>query len=103
MKVNFNNLRLQTAYALDNVIKTLNAGIMPESHSILDDNRDERGRDIWYRGDILVEREDLEKDMTDLRHCVYTLICCYEEGNPDYKMLDDELEQNGGLTWFNRK
>lgn len=29
MKVDFNNLRKQTAFALDNVTKVLNRGIMP--------------------------------------------------------------------------
>ena len=95
MKVNFNNLRLQTAFALDNVIKTLNAGILPENeHVLLDNNK-------WKIGNVLVDSEDLEKDISNLRSCVYSLICCYEKNNPEYKMLADELEDNGGLAHFN--
>lgn len=31
MGIDFNNLRMQIAYSLDNVIKTLNNGILPEN------------------------------------------------------------------------
>ena len=98
MKVDFNNLRLQTAYALDNVIKTLNAGILPEINNVLiGDDTNEK----WYSGNVLINTDDLEKHIDHLRSCVYSLICCYEENNPEYKMLADELESNGGLAHFN--
>lgn len=83
MNVDFNNLRLQTAFALDNVIKTLNNGIMPEN------------------GTILIDVSDIEKDIKWLRSNVFTMLCVYEEGNENFKMMADELDKNGGLENFN--
>jgi len=96
MKVDFNNLRLQTAFLLDNVIKTLNNGKLPEenhAHVLLDDN-------THKIGNILVDYEDLDDDINELRMAVITLICCYEEGNDECANMYDELEKNGGLSKF---
>jgi len=99
MKVDFNNLRLQTAYALDNIIKCLNYGMMKTTHCIWDEpeygNPEKR-----YTGDILIASDDIEDDIDDLRQLVFSLICCYEENNPEYISLCDELEKNGGLAVF---
>lgn len=50
---------------------------------------------------MLVSKDDLEKHMEHLRSCVWTLLCCYEEGNPDYAECYEEVEQSGGLARFN--
>lgn len=99
MKVDFNNLRLQTAYSLDRVIKTLNAGIMPasdwSSHKMPD------GKYKEWNGNVLVDADDLQKSIDELRQNIGVLLCCYEPDNPDYRMLRDEVEQSGGIGWFN--
>jgi len=96
MEVDFNNLRKQTAYALDNVIKALNRGIMPGNeyafHSV-------NGKEKQFEGNLLVSVDDLEKDLSHLSTCVWSLLCCYEENNPAYKDLSDDLED--GIARFN--
>lgn len=89
MEVDFNNLRKQTAYALDNVIKVLNRGIMPQNeyafHKV-------NGKEEQFEGDLLVSVDDLEEELDHLRMCVWSLVCCYEENNPEYKDLSDEVD-----------
>jgi hypothetical protein len=99
MTVNVNNLRKQAAYSLDRVIKTLNRGILPEkefaSHELED------GTYKHWEGDVLVDKDDLQRDLDNLRSNIWVLLCCYEEGNPDYKAVYDEVEASGGLARFN--
>lgn len=99
MEIDFNNLRLQTAYALDRVIKTLNAGIMPSddwsSHTMED------GKIKSWSGDVLVNSEDLQKSIDELRQNIGILLCCFEPDNPEYRMLYDEVKESGGIEWFN--
>lgn len=98
MKVDFNNLRLQIAFSLDNVIKTLNEGILPEKEFA---SHQKDGKYKHWEGDVLVSKEDLEDDLDNLRNGIWALICCYEKGNDDYKELSDVLEENGGIANFN--
>lgn len=65
MNINFNNLRKQTAYALDNVIKTLNAGILPQEEMVM--VTDANGKTTWPTGNVLIQSEDLQKDIDELR------------------------------------
>jgi hypothetical protein len=98
MTVDFNNLRKQTAYSLDRVIKILNAGILPEkefaSHTL-------EGKTKNWEGNVLVDAEDLQRQIDDLRQNVGFLLCVFEKGNPDFKEVWQEVEDSGGIAWFN--
>lgn len=98
MNVDLNNLRKQAAFALDDVIKTLNAGIMPEKEYAFH-NVD--GKKQSFEGNILVSTDDLQSDLDYLRQCVYSLLCCYEEDNPLFQTVFEDVENNGGLARFN--
>ena len=76
------------------MIKTLNTGILEEAESV-----NVKGK--WLSGDVLVNKEDLQADLDELRSLVWTLLCCYEEGNPEYALVFEEVEKNGGLARFN--
>lgn len=90
MEVDFNNLRKQLAFSFDKVTKKLNEGILPEK--AYNGNK---------YGNILVDTEDLQKSMEELRSCIVSLLCCYEEGNPDCANVYDDVQNNGGLARFN--
>lgn len=90
MEVDFNNLRKQLAFSFDKVTKKLNEGILPEK--AYNGNK---------YGNILVDTEDLQKSMEELRSCIISLLCCYEEGNPDCINVYDDVQNNGGLAKFN--
>jgi len=92
ISVDFNGLRCSTAYALDGVIKTLNSALVPwddspncESELHIDD----------------VER--LQDQIDNLRGNVWTLLCCFDPDNENYKPVFDEVDRNGGLREFNPK
>ena len=101
MKVDFNNLRKQTAFALDKVIRKLNEGILPETEYVAHQKEDGRYKD--WSGDVLIDKEELQSAIDELRQNVGILCCCYEEGNPDYISVYDEVEKSGGISWFNKE
>ena len=94
MKVDFNNLRMQIAYSLDDLIKTLNNGKLDGNEHVLLDN----GK--WKIGNILVDDEDLRGSINELRSLVYGLICCYQEDDNECIDLTEKLKQNGGIAKF---
>lgn len=98
MTVDFNNLRKQTAYSLDRVIKILNAGILPEKEFA---NHTSEGKTKHWEGNVLVDAEDLQRHIDDLRQNVGFLLCVFEKDNPDFRELFDEVEASGGIAWFN--
>jgi len=95
MNVDFNNLRKQIAYSLDNVIKTLNHNTFTD-HSI-----EVNGHYINSEKAVVFEPDDIQKDIDELRQNVGILLCCYEPDNPSYKDVSEEVTQNGGIAWFN--
>jgi hypothetical protein len=99
MRINFNNLRKQTAYSLDRVIKTLNDGILPEKEfaTFLDKN------EKWktYEGDVLVNKDDLQRHIDELRSNVWAMLCVFDENNPEFQCVYEEVENSGGLARFN--
>jgi hypothetical protein len=99
MKIDFNNFRKQTAYSLDRVIKTLNAGLIPEKEFASEKQED--GTMKHWEGDVLVLREDLQKDIDELRSNIWVMLCMYEENNPDYQCVFEDVEKSGGLARFN--
>lgn len=96
MRVNFNNLRAQAAYALDKLTKELNAAKLPESEWVEVDGE-------WKTGDILLDAEDIQKHIDDLRMMVMSIASVYEEGNEDFKDMSDHIESTGGVAYFNEE
>lgn len=96
MNVDLNNLRKQAAFTLDDIIKTLNDGILPEGETVY---HGEKKR--WKGGNMIVSTEDLQKDLQYLRQLIYSLLCCYEEDNPLFQTVFEDVENNGGLAHFN--
>lgn len=77
--VNFNNLRVQSAFALDRLVETFNRNI--------DDD-----------GEIKVHVDEIEDDLNELISKVRFICCVFEEGNDDFKDLSEEI---GDTVWFN--
>ncbi len=99
MDVDFNNLRKQTAYSLDRVIKTLNRGILPEKD--WSSHKQEDGTYKQWEGDILVSSRELQESIDDLRQNVWILLCCQNKEDPDFQCVYEEVEKSGGIERFN--
>jgi len=101
MNVDFNNLRVQSAYALDDLTQKLNAGILKEHTSILEE--DGSGNEIWKRGNLLVDSDDIQKHMDSLRSLILTINAVYEPEDEKFKDMSDEIKKNGGVSFFNKE
>ena len=79
MKVNFNNLRRQTAYSYDSLTKKLNEAI--------------------ECGDISKDLSCmLLRDMNELRGGIMAIASTYDTDNPDFADVGEGLE----IAWFDR-
>lgn len=101
MDIDFNNLRKQIAYSLDRIIKILNEGILPEKEFA--SHKQENGTMKHWEGDVLIDKEELQKEIDSLRSDVWVLQCCYEKNNPDYQTTFEEVEKSGGIARFNEE
>ena len=99
MKVNFNNLRTQAAYALDNLTKELNAGILKQSEHVYEE--DENGQEKWIKGNVLVDADDIRAHMIELRSLILTINAVYEPNDEEFRDMSQEIEKNGGVAKFN--
>ena len=77
VKVDFNNLRRQTAYSYDRLAQKLNEAI--------------------ERGEIEDLAEEIKRDMDELRSGIMAIACTYTD-NPDFVDVSEGLD----IAWFNR-
>lgn len=87
MKVNFNNLRKQAIYSYDSLVEKLNAAIIKEdiSGTWVD------GFGWVNKGSVIIDAEDLQKNLDDLRSLIGSIAMVYEEGNEDFKDVYSEV------------
>ncbi|MCE7039167.1 hypothetical protein [Dyadobacter sp. CY312] len=95
--VDLNHLRMQIAFRLDDVTKTLNQSIR-ETKGITHWGNDKH---MFSEHAIVVDPEELDEDMDELRSLVWTLLCCMDGDNPDFRPVYEDVDQNGGLSEFN--
>lgn len=74
MKVDFNNLRVQAMVDFNKLVSACNAHLEKDDDEV--------------RIPVCV----LAKKIEDLRQEIVVLACCYEENNPEYKSVIDEVE-----------
>lgn len=102
MNVDFNNLRKQAAYSLDGLIKKLNGAILKDSQ-YAKPNDVYHNQEIDIKGYVLIDAEDIQRIMDDLRSEVAAICFTYEKDNEGFKDVFGEVEENGGLGWFNEQ
>lgn len=76
MSVNFNNLRKQAVYSYDRLVDKLNESI---------------SEDDWGRKMVQIDPEDIQEDLDDLRRLILSIAMVYEDGNPDFKDVSEEI------------
>lgn len=80
MDIDFNNARLQLAYAYDRLCRLLNSSIDSD-------------------GEIRIHADDLQKRMDELRELACLPCHVFKEGDPDFICLSDKIQ--GKISWFN--
>lgn len=102
MKVDFNNLRRQAIYACDALTQKLNDAIIRNDDSYAKPNGYEW--DVNLKGYVLIEAEDIRKQMDSLRMMVGSIAMTFEEENEDFKDVYEEVfptREEGGMKHFN--
>jgi len=100
MNVDFNNLRKQLAYSCDDLIKKLNGAILKDSQYAVPNDVYHK-QEIDIKGYVLIDAEDIQKIIDNLRSQVACICYTYRKDDEDFKDVFGEVEQNGGLSWFN--
>ena len=94
MKVDFNNLRKQSVYSLNRLIKTLNNSIY-EVNGYIETKNDS----ITCDKAIVLDPEELSDKIEELSTYIGLIAACFEEGNPNYQDVYSDIL--GGIVEFN--
>lgn len=90
MKVNFNNLRKQAVYRYNILCQKLNAATRKSNEN---DYLDGYG---WVsKGCIVIEADDIQKEMDDLRMMIGSIAMVYEEGSEEFANVYEEIYPEG--------
>lgn len=95
MKVNFNNVRKQALYRYDSLVEKLNAAIIRNDDNYAKPNDIFHGCEVNLRGYVVIDSEDIQSTLNDLRMMLGTIASCYEEGNEDMKDIFSEVYPEG--------
>jgi hypothetical protein len=101
MNVNFNNLRKQAIYAYDRLTDKLNAAILKERQLAL--FTDSKGEEVRTWGNILIDAEDIQKDMDSLRMMIGSIAMVYEPDSKDFADVYAEVfpDEDSKMKCFN--
>lgn len=104
MKVNFNNVRKQALYRYDDLVNKLNAAIIKNDEQYAKPNDVFHGHEVNLRGYVVIDAEDLDETLNDLRMLIGTIASVYDEGNDDMIDIFSEVYPEGtdkGMVCFN--
>lgn len=104
MRVDFNNLRRQALHRYDALVDKLNSAIITDSQWAKP-NDVHHGQEINIQGYVLIDADDIQEEMDDLRMLIGAVAathCCDDE---DFKDIFSEVypEDGAGLKLFNNK
>jgi hypothetical protein len=102
MTVNFNNLRKQAVYAYESLCEKLNDAILTETQYATR-NDVKHGQEIDIKGNILIDAEDIQKDMDNLRSMIGSIAMTYEEGDDNFQDVYQQIfpDENQSMKSFN--
>lgn len=94
--MDFNNVRKQACYAYDRLCDKLNESILVNSGEYIKPNGFNHITNI--DGFVLVDAEDIKKEMDDLRQLIGSIAFTYQENDPDFM---DVYPTDKSLSIFN--
>lgn len=101
MKVNFNNVRKRALIRFNELTNKLNESIIKNDDQYARPN--DFNREINLKGFIVIDSEDIQEYMDDLRMLIGTCAMTYEEDNEDFIDVFSEVHKEGedGMVCFN--
>ncbi|MCX6218319.1 hypothetical protein [Spirosoma sp.] len=82
MKVDFNNLRRQACLSYDALVGKLNAALLTDDQWARP-NGSMHGQDMNIKGYVLIDAEELQRDLDNLKVQIGSIALCFEQDNPD--------------------
>ena len=95
MRVDFNNLRRQALHRYDALVDKLNSAIITDSQWAKP-NDVHHGQEINIQGYVLIDADDIQEEMDDLRMLIGTMACCSYENDDEFKDVFSEVYPNDG-------
>lgn len=101
MTVNFNNLRKQALYSYDSLVEKLNDSLLEDLEYGRKKNEKREGGLI--KGDMLLNSEDIQKEMDELRRLLGAIAMVYVPEDENFKDVFSEVypNQEDGMALFN--
>lgn len=105
MNVNFNNLRKQAIHACERLTQKLNDAIIKEDGQYAKPNNVYHDQQVNIKGYVLIDAEEIQKDMDSLRSMIGGVAMVYEEGNKDFADVYAEVfpDENSSMKSFNEE
>lgn len=104
MKVNFNNLRKQAMFSYERLCDKLNYAIIKNDEQHAQPNGSDYSTNL--KGYVLIDTEEIQKEMDSLRSLIGSIAMTYEDNNEDFKDVYEEVfpeEKGGRLPCFNEE
>jgi hypothetical protein len=104
MKIDFNNVRAQACFAYDRLTKILNHRIIKQDDCWCRPNDVSHGHDINIKGYVVVDAEDIQECMDDLRRLIGAIAMTYEPDEPDFAdVFEKEYPEPKTMEQFNEQ
>lgn len=91
MNVNFNNVRKRALYLHDDLVKKLNRAIIRHDESWAKPNDVRHGQDVNLKGYVVIDADDIQETLNDLRMMIGTIASCYEPDDDAFKDVFSEV------------
>lgn len=91
--INFNNLRKQALYTHDGLVDKLNRSIITDNQWAKP-NDVHHGQEIAIKGYVLIDADDIQSEMDDLRMLIGTLASCSLQDADAFKDIYSEVYPN---------
>jgi len=89
MTVNYNNVRKQTIFAYEELVKKLNNSIVKDKQYA-----DVDGEHCCIKGFVLIDANDIQKQMDTLRQMIGVIAMTSIDGDEEFKDVYDEVFPN---------
>lgn len=99
MKVNFNNVRKRALIRFNELTNRLNESIIRNDDQHAKPN--DFNREVNLKGFVVIDSEDIQEYMDDLRMLIGTCAMTFEEDNEDFVDVFSEVHPKNGMVCFN--
>ncbi len=92
MNINFNNVRKQALYSFEDLVKKLNSAIViRKDQSAIIPGSYHGQRRMNIEGYVLVDAQEIQECMDDLRNQIGAIAMTYQEGDEKFKDVFSEV------------